>query len=790
MGVGELVKRERAHGGTPSDAVVADLSPDPIGVLSTRGRWVIWNQAAIRRFGYSLPELNHQATPPFVPADQLERFQRMLRRAIGGEAVGPRLLALCTADGTALQTNVRMIPTSATPARNLEIVVSLTPADGRPSSRQDDAEKAVLLRELDHRVRNQLSGLQFLVGAEKLALSHSAQHVESAIHALDRLAGRIAAQLAAHEALSPSGYGRVQIDLLVRKVAAAVVAAFSQGEIRIEFDCENELPYLDGQQGMMLALILNELVANACQHGFANRQGGLLRVSCRRDGEAVVVGIQDDGPGASALETSRHGLILVEELAARGLSGQFQMRNVAPRGTLATVRFVPPASDSGAADPLRPILRRYYAPTALSQAMAAALAAGPDQHAILKAVADQLNLSGLGVGIALLDRNGKTLTFQEHRRVAGDYVPPGAIAQPNGQPIRFPVDALPGYAAAVQHGQTLFRLGEEDSILTLKAGGDATAMHRITERLADRRRVIVPLRAGGRTFGVLSIFSADLTEDDVPSVRAFADQTAILLAEADARLRASRNREWLQAILEGSGEAIVAITEKSRVLLWNSAAEQLFGYSAQEARGKLLTDLIMAGEDREQFQAIVRAKPPTDVVRRVETFRSTKTGERIPVLVTIRRVADIAGAIRGYSLVYQDLRPIRHAMENRDLMLRLTATLDNYPDALAAFEVSTGKVLLWNAAAARLFGYEFAELAARGEVGALLPGDKMAEREECLQRIRLGEPIIQLDTVRLHRNGQRVPVLATFSPLLGLDGRTVAALAAYRARDGNMDNTL
>ncbi|HEY8324136.1 MAG TPA: sensor histidine kinase, partial [Ktedonobacterales bacterium] len=85
-------------------------------------------------------------------------------------------------------------------------------------------------------------------------------------------------------------------------------------------------PYLlPSEQATTLAIVLNELISNAIEHGFAQREGGEIRISGARDGDLIVVHIADDGAGVpegfSLDSADGLGLQLVRGLVGSDLRG-------------------------------------------------------------------------------------------------------------------------------------------------------------------------------------------------------------------------------------------------------------------------------------------------------------------------------------------------------------------------------------------------------------------------------------------------------------------------------------
>jgi len=105
-----------------------------------------------------------------------------------------------------------------------------------------------------------------------------------------------------------------------------------------------------------------------------------------------------------------------------------------------------------------------------------------------------------------------------------------------------------------------------------------------------------------------------------------------------------------------------------------------------------------------------------------------------------------------------------------------------FPDALVATD-SDGYVLAWNAEAERLLGYSAGEIVGK-PVTTIVPDDLIAPTADCLKRLRLGERVGPLNTIRISKSGAAVPICLKAVPLNGPDG-TVCATVRMLSRQSS-----
>jgi PAS domain S-box-containing protein len=104
--------------------------------------------------------------------------------------------------------------------------------------------------------------------------------------------------------------------------------------------------------------------------------------------------------------------------------------------------------------------------------------------------------------------------------------------------------------------------------------------------------------------------------------------------------------------------------------------------------------------------------------------------------------------------------------------LRLAALLDAFDDAVVTTDLD-GTIEWWNRAAERLFGYSAAEVLGR-PIGGLAPPDQAPE-DHVLRRVRLGERVDFVEATWVRKDGERIDILLSASPVLAPDGQVIGA---------------
>jgi PAS domain S-box-containing protein len=118
--------------------------------------------------------------------------------------------------------------------------------------------------------------------------------------------------------------------------------------------------------------------------------------------------------------------------------------------------------------------------------------------------------------------------------------------------------------------------------------------------------------------------------------------------DVSERLRLEEERFRLAEIVESASDAIVGKNLDGLIQSWNSGAEKLFGYAAEEMIGQPITRLLPADRLDEEME-ILRILSEGGRVEHFETVRLDKSGARIEISVSISPIRDANGKIIGAS---------------------------------------------------------------------------------------------------------------------------------------------
>jgi PAS domain S-box-containing protein len=257
-------------------------------------------------------------------------------------------------------------------------------------------------------------------------------------------------------------------------------------------------------------------------------------------------------------------------------------------------------------------------------------------------------------------------------------------------------------------------------------------------------------------------------------------RTKELQQEVRVRERAENalreTNQALEALFEASPLAIVTLNLEEKVNMWNSAAEQIFGWTKQEAIGKL--SLIHPLEQKQEFRNLLSQVFAGSGFTGVETQRQRKDGSRIDVSISAAPLRDGNGNIRGAVAVVADITERKRAERIlEDRTGRLDALIKNSPFAIAVCNPA-GMVQSVNPAFERIFQYAGAELIG-GSLDELIAPPELVSEAADITRAGLSGEASTVTTRRRRKDGVLIDVELHAVPLL-LGGKVVGAYAMYQ----------
>ena len=225
---------------------------------------------------------------------------------------------------------------AGSPTYRLVALVNAVPTELDPQSLEARVrEKDTQLRELQHRVKNNLQMITALIRMES---RNAAAGDETGF---ERLAGRVASLALLYDALAVSEHQEeIDLGVYLSQIATAVMASHAVEGIRLDLRVDSYPVSIN--VAMPTGLVVNELLTNSLKHAFRGREGGTITLHSVVDGNGCRVMVADDGVGIPAGETwpkrGRLGALIAESLK-QNANAKLDVASAPDTGTTVTITF-------------------------------------------------------------------------------------------------------------------------------------------------------------------------------------------------------------------------------------------------------------------------------------------------------------------------------------------------------------------------------------------------------------------------------------------------------------------
>lgn len=189
--------------------------------------------------------------------------------------------------------------------------------------------KAAIIQEVHHRVKNNLQTI-----ASILRMQARRSQSEEARHQLLEAVNRVLSMAVIHEFMGENEQRAINLREVCQRIAGQVVDVSSTSNQEISIRVHGPNIHLPASQATPAALVVNELVLNAVEHGVGDRPQGVISITLNDLGDGVEVTVDDDGAGLPPdfhpVRNASLGLQIVHTLATDDLKGTLQLSSRPP----------------------------------------------------------------------------------------------------------------------------------------------------------------------------------------------------------------------------------------------------------------------------------------------------------------------------------------------------------------------------------------------------------------------------------------------------------------------------
>lgn len=285
---------------------------------------------------------------------------------------------------------------------------------------------------------------------------------------------------------------------------------------------------------------------------------------------------------------------------------------------------------------------------------------------------------------------------------------------------------------------------------------------------------VFPIRVGGRAIGAITLYSSEpgfFDAENLDLLDQLVADVSFALESMELECLRRRAEEELEQFFQLSLDLLCIAGFDGRARRMNPAWERTLGLPLKELQGRRLLRLVHP-EDRRaatvEFAKVVAGASTTWIEAR---FRA-RDG-------SYRWLAWNATPVPERGLIYAVARDVTERRQAQSALARLGAIVEASDDAIVSMSLD-GVVNTWNAGAERIFGYSAQEVVGR-PASRLCPPERREEMQGPLGRIRRGESVRNYETVRVRKDGGRIDVSLTLSPVR--NGGAIVVGASVISRD-------
>jgi len=281
----------------------------------------------------------------------------------------------------------------------------------------------------------------------------------------------------------------------------------------------------------------------------------------------------------------------------------------------------------------------------------------------------------------------------------------------------------------------------------------------------------VPVEVRGEVCHVLEFFSPKIAPPDdelLQTLGGIARQLSHLIERKRSEEALRRSEMRKAAILRSALDCIITFDLEGKITEFNPAAERAFGWTQEQAFGREMAELIIPETLRESHRRGLELYNATNAGpaqgQRTELTAMRSDGSEFPVELAISRILiDAKPMFTAY------LRDITERKQAERINAELAAVVAHSNDAMVACTLE-GAITGWNLGAEIIYGYASDEILGK-PLAILIPPERLDEFPQTLNMVKQGESLANYESIRLRKDGKKISVSLTDSPIRGEGGR-------------------
>ncbi|MGA9293143.1 MAG: PAS domain S-box protein [Ignavibacteriaceae bacterium] len=235
------------------------------------------------------------------------------------------------------------------------------------------------------------------------------------------------------------------------------------------------------------------------------------------------------------------------------------------------------------------------------------------------------------------------------------------------------------------------------------------------------------------------------------------------------------NEERYRILSDTASDAMITIDDTNTILFCNSAVQEIFGYTKLELIGKEITLLLpdfLKLKNEKIFERQNSVPVKSRSLRNIELSGLHKSGNKIVLEISLGEFEDDKVQ---FTTVIRDITAKKKTDEDNAF---LASIVESSNDAIIG-KSKDYKIISWNKGAEKIYGYTADEVIGK-HVSIIVPENRRDEIETQYKNMLKGMGLNQYESERICKDGSRINISLTLSPIMGSEGNIIGASAIER----------
>jgi PAS domain S-box-containing protein len=318
------------------------LKTDPDSVVTTdlEGNIIHVSEQTTHMHGYSMDELEGKSVFDLIAPECQDKALRTLIKTIERGMSRNNEVTLLKKDGSRFTGEINAATIRDLQGENVNVMYTIRDithhkqAEAQIQASLD--EKEVLLREIHHRVKNNLQIISSLLNLQSSYLKDKASR-----EVLNESKDRVKSMAMIHQKLYQSGnFEQIEMGEYVEYLVKGLFNSYGVDSDKVKLKTDLQKIYLDIDTAIPLGLVINEIITNSIKHAFPGELKGEIFIKIFQEGENYLIVVADNGVGLpedlDVKKTASLGMQLVNNLV-RQIDGELELKRT--KGTEFRIKF-------------------------------------------------------------------------------------------------------------------------------------------------------------------------------------------------------------------------------------------------------------------------------------------------------------------------------------------------------------------------------------------------------------------------------------------------------------------